>query len=114
MRRGNFSRGKKLLFFIPGAILIATALGYVVKFLWNSILPEVVFCKPINFWQALGLLVLCRLLFGSFGRGGGPGKFGHRGAGMREKWRNMSTEDQDRFREEYKNRCRDWRRRREE
>ncbi|WP_443945325.1 hypothetical protein ACJVDH_20790 [Pedobacter sp. AW1-32] len=113
MRRGNFSRGKKFLFFIPVAILGATCLGFAIRFLWNSILPEVAHVGRLNFWQALGLLVLCRLLFGSFGKGGGK-KFAERKYAMREKWRNMSVEERDRFRSEYKTRCRDWHRKREE
>ena len=38
-------------------------------------------CAEITFWQALGLLALCRILFGSFGRGGRP----HRDTGRRHR-----------------------------
>ena len=42
------------------------------RWLWNWLLPDIFGLRQITFWQALGLLALCRILFGSFGRGGGP------------------------------------------
>jgi hypothetical protein len=106
MMNRNFNRGRKFMFFIPVAVLIAFALGYVVMFLWNSILPEVAHVGKLNYWQALGLLVLCRLLFGNFRHGGPGGGFGRKGRGMREKWQNMNEEERARFREEYRKRFR--------
>lgn len=47
--------------------------GEIVKLLWNWLLPPLFGWKTIGFWQALGLLVLCRLLFGGFGMGRGRG-----------------------------------------
>jgi hypothetical protein len=46
--------------------------GLVVQWLWNWLLPDIFGLRQITFWQALGLLALCRILFGSFGRGGHP------------------------------------------
>jgi hypothetical protein len=46
--------------------------------LWNGVLTEVVGVKTVTYWQALGILVLARILFGGF-----PGRHGpsaHRGA----------------------------------
>jgi hypothetical protein len=59
--------------------------------------------NSISFWQALGLLVLSRILVGGFG--GGDKK--HRGDSSRwkEKWANMSDEEKLKFREEWKRRC---------
>ena len=59
--------------------------GLVVQGLWNWLLPDIFGLRQITFWQALGLLALCRILFGSFGRGGGP----HRDTGRRHRewWR---------------------------
>ena len=73
------------------AIAIAVALfillgGVVVQWLWNWLLPDIFGLRRITFWQALGLLALCRILFGSFGRGGGPHR--HHDRHRREWWKN--------------------------
>jgi hypothetical protein len=46
--------------------------------LWNWLLPPLFEWPRITVWQGFGLLVLCRILFGGFGRGGGGGSGGHR------------------------------------
>jgi len=43
------------------------AAGGMVMLLWNAVLVEATGVKPLGFWQALGLLLLCRLLFGRWG-----------------------------------------------
>ena len=56
---------------IPLFILLATAgvaaFSGLVMLLWNGILPSLFHISMITFWQAAGLLLLARLLFG--GRG---------------------------------------------
>ncbi len=86
-------------------------LGSVVQYLWNNILPAVIGVGMLSFWQAVGLLVLCRILFGGFrgGRGGSWDKGPWRGAPprqMRERWMQMSEEERTRFKEEWRQRCR--------
>jgi hypothetical protein len=108
MRNRKFSKGKKFIFFLPVAALIATALGFVVMYLWNWILPEVVHAGRLNFWQALGLLVLCRLLFGNFNKGGGGNRLREKAWNMRSKWDSMNEEERVKFKEEYKRRCGGW------
>jgi len=111
MMNRNFNRRKKFIFFLPVAVLIAAVLGYVVMFLWNWILPGVAHAGKLNYWQALGLLVLCRLLFGNFNKGGhgGHNGFRERARGMRAKWDSMNEEERAKFKEEYKRRCGGWR-----
>lgn len=46
--------------------------GFVVRWLWNWLLPPLFGLHTITFWQALGLLALSRILFGGFGMNGGP------------------------------------------
>jgi hypothetical protein len=65
--------------------------GVVVQWLWNWLLPEIFGLRPIAFWQALGLLALCRILFGSFGRGGGHQR--HERRQRREWWRQRPQRD---------------------
>lgn len=66
-------KNKKLrkLWGIPLFILIFAALVWATMLLWNALLPAIFGVTIINYWQALGLLVLGRLLFGGFGKGGG-------------------------------------------
>jgi hypothetical protein len=79
------------------ALAVTAVFSVVVMLLWNLLMPEIFGLASINFWQALGLLVLCRLLFGGFG-----GKFW--GMGMRhhhnllrEKWSSMTPEERKEF-----------------
>jgi hypothetical protein len=73
----NRNRILKILVFAPvgiaGLVLFTFIVGEIVRRLWNWLLPELFGVPAITFWQALGLLVLARILFGGFGRGGGSG-----------------------------------------
>lgn len=80
--------------------------GAVVQWLWNAILPEVINARPLGYWQALGLLVLCRILFGSFRFGpGGPGRF--RQKRFRQRFMDMTPEERAEFRSRWKDHCND-------
>lgn len=71
--------------FIGGLALF----GFGTLFLWNWLMPALFHLPSIDFWQAVGLMVLSRLLFGGFGHGHGFGRgFGHGGLHhkMRERW----------------------------
>ena len=58
---------------IAGIILFTFLGGSAVQWLWNWLTPTLFGWKPVTFWQALGLLALCRILFGGFGMNGrGP------------------------------------------
>jgi hypothetical protein len=88
------------LLFIP---LLIGALAGVVMLLWNAILSNVLDVKPLTYLQALGLLVLCRILFGGFRFGGSnrpPWPKYRRG-----RWGNLSQEEKDRLKEEWRKRC---------
>lgn len=101
----QYNRGRKPFFLL--FILAFFLVGWVVMLLWNAILPELLGVKDIRYGQALGLLVLCRILFGSFGfKGGGPrgGRFGG-GAAMRDRLMSMTDEERQRFKDSLRNRC---------
>lgn len=100
---------RKARFLIPFAILGFLALfSYVVYALWNGVLVDVVPVKAITYWQALGLLVLCKILFGGFpcrGRGFGPPWKEHM---MARKWASMTPEEREQMREKMRRRFGDW------
>lgn len=99
------SRGKRFLFFIPLFALGVLAIGGIVMLLWNNVLAEVLHISTITFWQALGILVLSKILFSSFG-----GKGGYRGYYRKQRmmWHNMTPEQKEKFKEEWKNRSSRW------
>jgi hypothetical protein len=78
-----------------------------VMLLWNALLPQIFALPQISYLQAVGLLILSRLLFGGIGddmknhamhrgarRGGHPFDHGNK---LREKWMNMSEEERREF-----------------
>lgn len=83
---------KKLIFIAPLAIagfaLFIALGGVIVQYLWNWLMPALFNVPTLTFWQAFGLLALCRILFGGFGRG-----FHRMGPSHR------SPEDRERFRQ---------------
>jgi hypothetical protein len=92
---------KKLFFIAPLAILAMVLFtflgGEIVMRLWNWLLPPLFGWRQIAFWQALGLLALCRILFGGF-RLRGPGRSNFRNR-MRDRCGRMSPEERERFRQ---------------
>src|SRR5579885_2874810 len=95
-----------LIPFVVAAVLLAV--GYVVMLLWNEIIPSLFpSVAALTYWHAVGLLVLCKILFGGF-RKGGPGNWKRRHMQHRawkEKWMNMTDEEKAKFKEEWKARC---------
>jgi hypothetical protein len=55
-------------------IIIITALailfGYVIMWLWNWLMPEIFGLTTITYWQAVGIFILAKILFGGIGNGG--------------------------------------------
>ncbi|GLH74121.1 hypothetical protein GETHLI_26230 [Geothrix limicola] len=84
-----------------GALAVAL-FGFVVMSLWNWLLPALFGAKAITYWQALGLLVLSRILLGGFHRHHRSG-FHHR-RHMFERWERMTPEERERFRQGFRGR----------
>ncbi|QJW92196.1 hypothetical protein HNV11_02850 [Spirosoma taeanense] len=79
--------------------------------LWNALLPAIVGVTTITFGQALGLLVLSRILFGGFRGGYGRRGFGY-GPGrvewkqkMAERWQQMTPEQREQMKAQWRERC---------
>ena len=99
MRRFRFVRGLKFL--VLAAVAVAV-FGYGVMWLWNLVVPPLTGWHTLDFWHAVGLLVLSRILFGGWhGRGGGW-HWRHR---LHERFEQMSPEERERFRQSMRHRC---------
>jgi hypothetical protein len=100
-------RIKKGVLFVPifiGGLFLFTG---VIMLLWNGILPGVITgVKAISYFQAMGILVLSKILFGGFGRRHGGG-WRSRGKWMemKEKFSGMTPEEREKFKAEWKNKC---------
>jgi hypothetical protein len=86
------------LIFAPVAIFI---FGTLVMWLWNNTLVPVLHVSEVSFWQALGILVLSKILFGSFG-GGGRRSYPTWRERMTRKWDRMTPEEREKFKERWK------------
>jgi hypothetical protein len=90
----GFIRGVMFLLF---AVLFVALFGFAVMGLWNWLMPALFGLKSIGYWQALGLIILSKILFGGFrGRGGRGGYLRHR---IRERWERMTPEEREKFRQ---------------
>lgn len=98
------SRVKRLLFIAPlailGMLLFIAIGGEVVRLLWNWLVPTLFGWRAITFWQALGLLALCRILFGGFGRHGSVRS--NLGRRMAARWEKMTPEERQKYRESFR------------
>jgi len=96
-------RPAKAFFFVLAAAGFALLVGWIVMKLWNGILPDAVGVKPLTYWQAVGLLVLTRILFGGFHFG----KRHHRRSGNKwgQKWMNMDEDERAQFKSKWEDYC---------
>jgi hypothetical protein len=96
---------KRKLLFIPLILAAIGVLAAVVMLLWNWVMPGLITgALQIDYWRALGLLILCRILFG--------GLRGHKGGPDRERWKQwkhwqaMTPEEREQFRSSRADFCR--------
>jgi hypothetical protein len=82
------------IFIIPAAAAFIAVFGCAVMFLWNALLPGITGLRAINFPEAVGILILARILFG--GLGGMGWHHGHKNS-FKERWLTMSDEDRKAF-----------------
>jgi hypothetical protein len=84
------------------AVFVALG-GLIVRELWNWLLPSLFGFPRIRFWQALGLLALCRILFGGLGlHSSGRSHFRRRMAERwEERWGQMTPEQRERLRQRF-------------
>ncbi len=106
-RRFWFGKAVMILVFCTAFVML---FSYIVMRLWNGILPDVLGVKIISFWQAMGILVLSKILFSGFGgfhhkKEQFKNRFRQK---MLDKWEHMTPEEKQKFKDEWKNRCRGW------
>jgi hypothetical protein len=102
MRTNRFLR---MLRFLPLVILFAALFTFVIMRLWNWLMPPLFGLHAITFWQALGLFILSKILFGSF-RGAGPRRPDWRWRRrMMERWDQMTPEEREKLRLQLRERC---------
>ncbi len=100
MKRHCLIRRLKFMVFVAAAILV---FSFVVMSLWNWLMPTLFGWRMINFWQAMGILILSKILFGGFR--GRPGFQGYWRQRMMERWEQMTPEEREKFREGMRSRC---------
>lgn len=91
MRKYRLLKGLRIATMVALGVIL---FGYIVERLWNWLVPAIFGWKSITFVQALGLLVLSKILFGGFHRHGGGRRWKR---GIEQRWANMSAEDRARF-----------------
>jgi hypothetical protein len=88
---------------LAAVVAVLALLSVAVMLLWNSLVPELFRGPRLEYWQALGLLLLSRILFGGLR---GRGWHGHwRQRMWRERWESMTPEERERLREQFQRRC---------
>jgi len=93
----------RVLKFMLFAVLAASVLSFVVMHLWNWLMPVLFGLRLISFWQALGVLILSKILFGGFR--GRPGSHGYWRGRMIERREQMTPEEREKFREGIRGGC---------
>jgi hypothetical protein len=93
--------GNKVLRVLKIVVIVTVAVnlfGFVVMRLWNWLMPAIFGVHAVTFLQALGLMVLGKILFGGFHRHGGGWRGRRWKYRMAEQWERMTPEERERFR----------------
>jgi len=60
------------------AVVFALLFGWLVQVLWNWLMPVLFHLTTITYWQAFGIVILAKILFGCHGAAGRHGRRFHR------------------------------------
>ena len=91
---------KRRFFFLPVFLVGLFAMSAIVMFLWNAVIPDMSGLLPLTYWQAMGILILSRILFSGFRFGG---HHRHRPPFMHPPLKNKLMQMNDEEREQFKN-----------
>jgi hypothetical protein len=96
-------------------VLSAVLLGFLVMYLWNWLIPSLFAGPSISFVEAIGLLVLSKILLSGFPKGKhkhcrhcGKGTRGHWKSKLRQKLEHLNPEEKEKFRQRLGKRCQNW------
>lgn len=103
----NRFAGRRRLWFVPLILAGLALLVLITMLLWNDLMAGIFKLPLITYWQAAGLLILTRLLFGFGGHMGRHSSYRYRymRENMREKWDKMTPEEREHFREHWHSHC---------
>jgi hypothetical protein len=101
--RHHRPRGAKILRIIGATILgvtlavaFAFIFGFIVKLLWNWLMPVIFNLPEISYWQAFGLVILAKLLFSGLGHKHGDHQNRHFHDKINKKWhRFIGVDDEE-------------------
>jgi hypothetical protein len=100
-------KGKRILKVVLAVVVLAplliAVLGFVVMSLWNWLTPTLFGWHLITFWQAVGILLLSKIIFGGV-RGGSGGRM-HWRRRMMDRWEHMTPEEREKFSQGMRSRC---------
>jgi hypothetical protein len=82
-----------VLLAIVGFTAFAFLFGAVVMWLWNALMPVIFHLGIITYWQAVGLAILGRLLFGGFHHGGHHHHGNHRFGSWRQRRQTVNSQN---------------------
>ena len=94
---------KMFIFLIVVISIFAAGFGQAVLHIWNLLMPALFGLHQISYWQALGLLSLCWILFGGPRGWMAPRMYGRNR--MRARWEHMTPEERETFRAGMRGRC---------
>jgi hypothetical protein len=102
----NLCRNKNCFFF-PLLIIGFFGISAIVMLLWNWIVPSISTFSPLTYWQAMGLFLLSRILFGGFhfARHHRPHKPPFNHPEFKDKFMELNEEEKLQFKNQWKSRC---------
>jgi hypothetical protein len=96
-------RALRISKFVVIGLLVVAVVTFIVMHLWNWLAPSVFGWHVITYWQALGILILSKILFGGFR--GRPGPSPYWRDRMMRRWAQMTPEEREKFRQSMRAGC---------
>lgn len=99
---------KKKMIWIPFLFIgMAALVGWILMLLWNWLMPDLFGIAEINYWQALGLLLLSKIIFGGIWHHKKccHHKHGYWKHKFKHKWHSMSEEEKRKWEEKFGSHC---------
>lgn len=98
----------RIIKIILKVVVMLAIFTFATMVLWNNLIPEIFKGPTITYAQALGLLILSRVIFGGFGHGFARRGWGHHYWNKKkfeEKLSKLSPEEQEKFRTRFETKC---------